>query len=315
MNLARPCVVPVLFGLVLPLLAQDEPVGLTARELFYRPAATAQARPVGRPKPAGPARRREPADVVVPVSNTVPTPESPRRTPPGGRVGDPGESDMPPEFVKAAYAPPSGTPLGLRYSLYRQSTSGEFEEVDADSVFRSGDMIQLRLEGNDDAHLYVLHQGSSGGWEVLFPNDEVGNGSNKVRKGESYTIPPGGGWRFDQQKGTERVIVVLTRQPEKDLDKLIYSVGKGQETPAPQPANTAPAPARPAVLMASASVDDKLLQEIRTGLVTRDLVFEKVTPQTKQTQGARPAERAAYVVNPSGKPDARLVVDLKLEHR
>jgi len=53
----------------------------------------------------------------------------------------------------------------------------------------------------------------------------------------------------------------------------------------------------------------------------RDLIFEKVDNEKVVSQNGAPAsgqvkiETAAYVVNRSSAPDARLVVDLKLKHQ
>jgi hypothetical protein len=60
-------------------------------------------------------------------------------------------------------------------------------------------------------------------------------------------------------------------------------------------------------------IDDQLVGRVRSTLVARDLVFEKVddskplTPERKET--------AAYIVNKNPAPDAKLIVDLSLKHR
>jgi hypothetical protein len=138
-------------------------------------------------------------------------------------------------------------------------------------------------------------QGSSGTWKLLFPSAEVAGGSNLVRKGESRQIPSGdrGQFVFDEQAGNEKLFIVLTRQPEPDLDKLNYSMGgtvnkDGSRT-----------------LVAQASVGDNVVSKLRTQVASRDLVFEK----------SDASENAAYVVNPSTSPDARLVVDVALKHK
>ena len=81
--------------------------------------------------------------------------------------------------------------------------------------------------------LYVVAQGSSGNWQVLFPSREVSNGSNLVHRGETRLVPGGnqGQFVFDEQAGTEKLFFVLSRQPEPSLEKLIYSMG-GQTAPA-----------------------------------------------------------------------------------
>jgi hypothetical protein len=232
---------------------------LKARELFYTP----------------------PPDAVKPVADTkaVPAKKAPTK-PVAAKAGD-------------THTLATSVPLGLRYAVLKRDASGQYTEVDPDTNFRSGDRIRLHVDANTSGYLYVVMQGSSGTWKLLFPSAEVAGGSNLVRKGESRQIPSGdrGQFVFDEQAGSEKLFIVLTRQPEPDLDKLIYSMG-GK-----------PGDAKDRSLVAQASVSDNVVSNLRTQ--SRDLVFEKVDS----------SENAAYVVNPSSAPDARLVVDVALKHK
>jgi hypothetical protein len=209
----------------------------------------------------------------------------------------------------------------MRYSVLKRNIAGEYQEVDADTVFHSGDRIRLEAQANSSGYLYVVAQGSSGNWQVLFPSREVSNGSNQVHRGETRLVPGGnqGQFVFDEQAGTEKLFFVLSRQPEQSLDKLIYSMG-GQTAPA-NPTVVTPAAAPDRVLMAQASVSDDVIARIRSQMQSRDLIFEKVDNEKVVSQNDTPAgapvkiETAAYVVNRSSAPDARLVVDLKLKHQ
>ena len=244
---------------ILPILVisavwgQEQPV-LKARELFYTPPADA-------PKPAETAKS---------VTKKAPT------KPVAAKASD-------------THTLATSVPLGLRYAVLKRDAGGQFQEIDPDTSFRSGDRIRLKVDANTSGYLYVVMQGSSGTWKLLFPSAEVAGGSNLVRKGESRQIPPGntGQFVFDEQAGNEKLFIVLTRQPEADLDKLIYSMG-GSKT-----------------LVAQASLQDDVVTKLRGQVASRDLVFEKVDS----------SENAAYVVNPSSAPDARLVVDLALKHK
>ena len=51
------------------------------------------------------------------------------------------------------------SPLGLRYSLLHSSEGASYSEVDADTVFRSGDKLKVTAQSNDPAHLYVTGTG------------------------------------------------------------------------------------------------------------------------------------------------------------
>jgi hypothetical protein len=184
----------------------------------------------------------------------------------------------------------ASVPLGLRYAVLKRDANGQYNEVDPDTSFRSGDRIRLHVDANTSGYLYVVMQGSSGTWKLLFPSAEVAGGSNLVRKGESRQIPSGdrGQFVFDEQAGNEKLFIVLTRQPEPDLDKLIYSMG-----------------GKPESLISQATVRDEVVSKLRASVASRDLVFEK----------SDSSETAAYVVNPSTAPDARLVVDVALKHK
>jgi len=52
---------------------------------------------------------------------------------------------------------------------------------------------------------------------------------------------------------------------------------------------------------------------VRSSMVARDLVFEKVDETKPLTPERR--ETAAYVINRDPAPEAKLVVDLRLQHR
>jgi hypothetical protein len=245
------------------LLQAQEPT-LKARELFYTP----------------------PPDATKPA----PTPDKPA---PDAKAGT---------KAVAKSATKSGThtlsasiPLGLRYAVLKRDTVGQYNEIDPDTSFHSGDRIRLKVDANTSGYLYVVMRGSSGTWKLLFPSAEVAGGSNHVSKGESRQIPSGerGQFVFDEQAGNEKLFIVLTRQPEPDLDKLIYSMG-GTVTKDGSRS-----------LVQQASLGDDVVSNLRAQVNSRDLVFEKVDS----------TENAAYVVNPSSAPDARLVVDIALKHK
>ncbi|MDP9114021.1 MAG: DUF4384 domain-containing protein [Acidobacteriota bacterium] len=278
---------------------------LRARELFYTPPPDASAvKAPAAPVPAAPApapapkavAKKNPTKTSTPAQPVVPTP------------------------TEAVVDKPATGPLGMRYSVLKRNAAGEYQEVDVDTVFHSGDRIRLEAQANSTGYLYVVAQGSSGNWQVLFPSREVSNGSNQVHRGETRLVPGGnqGQFVFDEQAGTEKLFFVLSRQPEQSLDKLIYSMG-GQSAPADPTVVTPAAPNR--VLMAQASISDDVIARIRGEMQARDLIFEKVDNEKVVSQNGTPAgapvkiETAAYVVNRSSAADARLVVDLKLKHQ
>ena len=203
----------------------------------------------------------------------------------------------------------SATPLGLRYSILLSRDNSAYREVDTDSIFRSGDRLKIQVEANEGAYLYVVARGSSGNWSVLFPSSDVDNGNNFISPFRPYMVPGTGRFYFDDQAGEEKLFIVLARKPESNLEDIIYTINA--------PTKPAPQQAQPAKQLQLAQmirpIDDQLVGRVRSSLVARDLVFEKVddskplTPERKET--------AAYIINKNPAPDAKLIVDLSLKHR
>lgn len=267
------------------LVALGQSVG-RARELFYTPLppAVTEAKPAQAKATAKTAAKQAKAKSNVEQAKGAAT-----------KAG--GEAHV----LQAA-----SVPLGLRYAVLKRDASGRYQEVDVDTPFLAGDRIRLQVDSNTTGYLYVVMQGSSGTWRLLFPSPEYAGGSNRVERGQSLQIPPGerGQFVFDEIAGTEKIFLVLTRQPEQNLDKLIYSVA------------SRPAQSPERMVIAQASLRDDVVNRLRSGVQPRDLVFEKVdTSNAPPPGGEVKAEHAAYVVNPSVAADARLVVDIALRHR
>lgn len=261
---------------------------LTPRELFYSAPPAPAAAPAKRPPAPRPPRNR-PAPPREPLAADSRTPAS------AGRAKEP---------TLVPVASKTYSPLGLRYSLLKIDR-GTGVEVSTDEVFRAGDRIRLSVEANDTGYLYVVTRGSSGIWKVLFPSAEVEGGSNVVERGRRYEIPSGYTFTFDEQPGAEKLFIVLSRRPEPDLEKLIYSLGQ------PRPAEDTRPEQAPKVLLAQSTnaIDDALVGKFRT--YARDLIIEKVDAASP---GPR-AEKATYAVNTTGAGDSRVVADVTLQHK
>jgi len=193
----------------------------------------------------------------------------------------------PSNHVKGTNTTTSGS-LALRCSIVKQVRDNQVEDVDPETIFHSGDRIRLRIESNHSAYLYVVSRGSSGGWKLLFPSTEISDGKNTIEKGERHEIPLGDVWiAFDTQPGIEKLFLVLSRQREPDLEKLIR------------------VPVHEGALVSA--LDNSTVSRIR-GQVARDLVFENVS---KGDSG----EKAIYAATKPGNPNSKVVVDLNLTHR
>ncbi len=88
----------------------------------------------------------------------------------------------------------------------------------------------MRVEVNDSGYLYIIHRGSSGNWKPLFPSPEIGGRRQPRREGAGPTrFPSGYVFTFDEQPGEEKLFIVFSRQPESDLEGLIYSLERQPE--------------------------------------------------------------------------------------
>jgi len=273
-------------SIALYLGAQDDKK-LTARELFYAAVDTPTPR-----KPAKSAAKSKPAShKSAPVSDSDQTVAS------TGSAGHSSDGAVP--VTQAAYRPQGPHPaLGLRYTILKKKGE-EQAEADADGTFHAGDRIRLAVEANDDGYLYVVNRGSSGTWKLLFPSPEIKDGDNRVQKRVRYEIPSGYTFTFDEQAGEEKLFIVLSRQPEPDLEGLIYSLGQSGK----------PAAEKPKVLMASAAFGDDVIGKLRNAYA-RDLIVEKVDDEQTAKK-----EKAVYAVNPTGSAESRVVADVTLKHQ
>lgn len=285
-----------------------ETAELSARDMFRN-----ASRLFGKQQPAGAKSSGAGKTTTASTTKTAPTPKPETQPDPvvaenrderPATVPDKGEAQV----INAGLEPE--IPLGLRYSFLKQQGNGTVE-VDTATMFRSGERIRLTVESNDSAYLYLVLLGSSGKWSVLFPSSQIAGGNNHIEPGHRYTIPAQHWFAFDDQVGEEKLFILLSRQPQEDLEELIYSLRKapGAQSPA-EPAKT---PAGEKLLMAQAlPVDDALIGRLREAVYARDLVFEKVDDtEAAGSQG----EKAVYIVNRTGDDDSRVVADVTLVHR
>ena len=281
---------------------------LSAREIFYG-APPAVQRPPSPVKAAPGAKKQAPAEAaqkkpIQPGGAVAAKKSSPAPATRPASAQDAGDARL----VQAAYPASNQNtyPLGVRYSVL-QLTEGRLSAVEPDRTFRAGDRIKLQVEFNDAGFLYIIHRGSSGIWKLLFPSPEIAGGDNRVERGKAYEIPSGYVFTFDEQPGEEKIFLVFSRQPEADLEKLIYGLSQGAPSAPAQPQEP---PAKVLLAQNVAPIEDGLVDRFRR-VYARDLIIEKVdaasAPQRK--------ENAVYVANTASGDTQRVVADIVLLHR
>jgi hypothetical protein len=286
---------------------------LSPRELFYgeaRAAAPKKQVASAKPKPVAPK-----AD--APTT----TPQAPEQT----EVATLASAGSQTPVQDARLVSAKTGPLGLKYSVLKLGPDGQYSEVDPGSNFTAGDQIRVSVEVNDTGYLYVVVQGSSGIWKVMYPSPEVDGGDNRVHEGRVYSLPSATHvFKFDTKTGTEKLFVVLSRQPETDLESLIYSV----RDKAPESGSTKQGELSRTLMASNQAppIQDDVVQRLRV-TYSRDLVIEKVddakTPppdairriEVKHGAMIPPGEKAVYVVNPNAGENARVVANVELRHQ
>lgn len=122
-----------------------------------------------------------------------------------------------PNDTAASVAETDGPHLALRFSLFDERS---MQEIDPAKVFHSGDRFRLKLQANSDGYLYIVNLDSQG-FTLIFPTiDEEKNGHG-IKRGETVIVPSWKNFVFDAVPGEERLFVVLSRQREPDLDRLV----------------------------------------------------------------------------------------------
>ncbi len=91
--------------------------------------------------------------------------------------------------------------------------------VDPTRTFQKGDKIRIAFESNFPGYVYVLNVTPGGKKRVLFP---YGNGnSNLIEARKSYELPQADVFVFDEEKGTEVLQVIMSREPIPFYDLAI----------------------------------------------------------------------------------------------
>jgi hypothetical protein len=160
--------------------------------------------------------------------------------------------------------------LGLRYAMVQQTAGGE-AEVTPDTTFHTGDKVRFLFEPNIDGYLYVVQEGSSGKWDMLFPNPQINGGTNAVRKGQKYTIPSQGWFVFRDPPGAERAFVFLSKEPLNSLPGFKEPVTRNE------------------------AVGQGVVDDLKSKIKSRDLVFEKDSPVAAGPPGQK--NQSMFVAN------------------
>jgi hypothetical protein len=133
-----------------------------------------------------------------------------------GQSKEEGAKDL---FYRQQANPASVLNNGLQYWI-EVNRAGQVFKVSNKHAFKSGDKIRIHVKTNIDAFAYVLlREGSSGEQSVLFPDPRF-HDNNRLKASSDCAVPQEGFLTFDQTPGTEKLILLISRQalqPEKYL--------------------------------------------------------------------------------------------------
>jgi hypothetical protein len=133
-----------------------------------------------------------------------------------------------------AQAPKPSKYVGISYKLALMKANGDFAIVPKSHTFRTGDRVRLLVRTNNPGYLTILNVGSSGNTNVLF-NDYV--------EGRTiYEIPRNTNFRFVGAPGEEKVLIMLSANPNPFGAPSGVVTAQGPATPPPPSGGIAPPP-------------------------------------------------------------------------
>jgi hypothetical protein len=150
--------------------------------------------------------------------------------------------------VKMSSGPRTSTPaatqaaapakyVGISYKLVLLKDDGGFDIVPKTRVFRSGERLKLLVRTNKPGYLKILNIGTSGNTNVLF-NDYVEGMS-------MHEIPKAGNFRFAGAPGSEKLLIMLSGNPNPLGSPQTTTVAQVTMPPSSSSAGSLPPPPPP----------------------------------------------------------------------
>jgi hypothetical protein len=135
-------------------------------------------------------------------------------------------SSAPARPTAVAQAPAPEKYVGLSYKLALLKPNGDFTIVPKSHTFRSGDRAKLIVRSNRQGYLTILNIGPTGNTNVLF--------NDYVEARTMYEIPKNSNFRFVGQPGTEKVLIMLSANPNPlGGQATVMAGGPGIAPPSP----------------------------------------------------------------------------------
>ena len=108
--------------------------------------------------------------------------------------------------------------LTLEWRIMMEGEDQTPEEVSPQTIFHTGDRIQLRVKPNQDGYLAIIQNTEGDEGVILFPDSRIKNGKNFVKKNQEIIVPSScdkyyldknGNCSFELQEPAGREIITL----------------------------------------------------------------------------------------------------------
>jgi hypothetical protein len=189
-------------------------------------------------------------------------------------------------------------PQRIRVIVERQDGT-QWTAINAAHVFDPGEKLRFRFSSSVAGYLYVMNQGTSGKFELLFPRSDTG-GDNRVEAGKDYIVPASQGW------------FKVSGPPGQDMVSWLVSpvdLGK-QYRPLPPP------PAPDSVLPSSLQprCDDTILKA-RGDCIDTSAGVKPVAPRELMFMQENSRGKESVVLSSPASTTGPVTYELRLAHR
>ncbi len=122
-------------------------------------------------------------------------------------------------------------PLSVSFLSRRAGTSG-YERLSDGGQLRTGDEFAIRLHAATALYAYAFHLGSSGKWDVLFPDrpalGQSERPSNFLESGQEVSLPNASeGFKLIGDSGREETYVYSSSAPDQMLEGIVKNIQQG----------------------------------------------------------------------------------------
>lgn len=246
------------------------------------------------------------------------------KTPPTPAVNQDGTKKAPVQIAKKKSTPQN---IGVSYFVRLKNPDGSSRDVLASRKFKSGERFQLGIKVNHPSYVYVLNEAPNGKTTQIYPQPGVDNFINAMG---TVFLPSKGAFEFDQEPGTEQLLVYVSTSPMTQISDYIKQASPDVITAIATPVASAANCIQPATVAIPnngaqlASAETYASKGISFTENTTACAQETQKPESSYASkgisftddnGADTLQSASYVVKKTTAPDANLFLKIKLNHQ